>query len=54
MVCHLSVCSPAWYLERSWRLRENEREAKQGKKEKEVVVVVMVGVGVRQMTQVKK
>lgn len=34
-----SVCSPAWYLERSWRLRENEGEAKskvQKKGEKEV------------------
>lgn len=32
MVCHLPVCSPAWYLETSWRFRENERERKWTKK----------------------
>lgn len=61
MVCHLSVCTPAWYLERSWRLRENEGKAKsKGKKNKSERVGGGEGgsggsdAGVRQMTQVMK
>lgn len=38
MVCHLPVCSPAWYLETSWRVGENEgteRERGGGAKQRE-------------------